>query len=107
MAIAVSAAANVPVRIGPPVCVGISADDHRPERGGSAADLKFLHHLQRTQVGTSNRKRHYKHILVSAPLLPKFLSESAAMYHELRKRGTTPAGRRRPSPPPTISEFRT
>src|SRR5262249_35573122 len=28
-------------------------------------------------------------IVASAPLLPKFVSEGAAMYHELRKRGTS------------------
>src|SRR5262249_29788794 len=28
------------------------------------------------------------HILASAPLLPKFVSERAATYYELRKRGT-------------------
>src|SRR5262252_7322127 len=28
-------------------------------------------------------------MLASAPLLPKFVSEGAAMYHELRKRGTS------------------
>src|SRR5690242_3789673 len=28
-------------------------------------------------------------MLASAPLLPKFVSESAAMYHELRKRGAS------------------
>jgi hypothetical protein len=28
-------------------------------------------------------------ILASAPLFPKFVSEGAAMYHELRKRGTS------------------
>ena len=30
-----------------------------PQHGvSSAADLKFLHHLQQTLLGTSNRKRH-------------------------------------------------
>ena len=29
------------------------------------------------------------HILASVPLLPKFMSEGAAMYHELQKRGTS------------------
>jgi len=31
-------------------------------------------------------------ILASAPLFPKFALEDAAMYHELRKRGTGGAG---------------
>src|ERR1700730_9904397 len=37
-------------------------------------------------------------MVASAPLLPKFVSEGAAMYHELRKRGTSvgsPRPRRR------------
>src|SRR5437660_983324 len=38
--------------------------------------------------------RKLNHKLASAPLLPKFVSEGAAMYHELRKRGTS-AWRRR------------
>jgi hypothetical protein len=28
-------------------------------------------------------------MLASAPLFPKFVSEDAAMYHEVRKRGTS------------------
>src|SRR3990167_4838434 len=40
--------------------------------------------LQELQI----EKRHYSHKHASAPLLPKFVSESAAAYHELRKRGT-------------------
>src|SRR2546421_7721014 len=35
----------------------------------------------------TSETRHYS----SAPLLPKFVSEGAAMYHELRKRGTSRA----------------
>jgi hypothetical protein len=35
--------------------------------------------------------RHQNHKIASAPLLPKFVSEVAAMYHELRKRGTSAA----------------
>jgi hypothetical protein len=31
-------------------------------------------------------------MLASAPLLPKFVSEGAAMYHELRKRGNSMHG---------------
>src|SRR5712671_6980755 len=58
------------------------------KRGTRAADLKFLHHLQQTRLGTSNRKRHENHRVASAPLFPKFVSECAEVYHELRKRGT-------------------
>jgi hypothetical protein len=54
----------------------------------SAADLKFLQHLQQTLIGTSNRKAALDQKLASAPLLPKFVPESVAVYHELRKRGT-------------------
>src|SRR4029453_8771518 len=57
----------------------------------SAADLKFLHLLRQACLGTSNRKRHQNHKLAGAALLPKFVPESAAMYHELRKRGTSAA----------------
>ncbi len=53
-----------------------------------AADLKFLHHLQQTRLGTSNRKRHENHRVASAPWFPKFVSERAEVDHELRKRGT-------------------
>jgi cytochrome c55X len=55
----------------------------------SAADLKFLQRQRPIRKGTSNRKAALEHILASAPLLPKFVSEGAAMYHELRKRGTS------------------
>src|SRR5215213_3888960 len=65
-----------------------SAASDRHARG-SAADLKLLHHQRRAQLGTSNRKAAPESYRVaSAPLLPKFASEDAAMYHELRKRGT-------------------
>src|SRR5262245_28582484 len=64
-----------------------------PARNRTAAcsshDLKFLQRLTQTGRGTSNQKRHGYHILPSAPLLPKFVWERAAMYHELRKRGTS------------------
>src|SRR5215216_8106804 len=52
-------------------------------QAASAADLKFLHCLLQARLGTSNR-RHWTYRLASAPLLPKFVSEGAAMYHELR-----------------------
>src|SRR5438552_2583791 len=54
----------------------------------SAADLKFLQRLRQTRLGTSNRKAALESQVASAPLLPKFVSDGAAMYHELRKRGT-------------------
>src|SRR5262249_49657917 len=81
----------------------------------SAADLKSLHRLRHTRLGTSNRKSGTNIIYSLVPLLlPKFVSEIAEMYHELRKRGTRPpwragarrrAGRARPTargslPPP-------
>src|SRR5438445_176256 len=60
----------------------------------SAADLKFLQRLQQAHEGTSNRKAALESRRASAPLLPKFVSEGAAMYHELRKRGTSTQSRR-------------
>ena len=53
-------------------------------RGTSAADSKFLPHLPQPRVGTSNRKAALEQYAASAPLLPKFVRERAAMYHELR-----------------------
>src|SRR5215216_1276542 len=57
-----------------------------------------LHQGRRFEVPTAsaaNSFRNFKwksgtrnHILASAPI-PKFVSERAAMYHELRKRGTS------------------
>src|SRR4029450_5674875 len=57
----------------------------------SAADLKFLHHLQQTLLETSNRKAALELWSASAPLFPKFVSERAEVYYELRKRGTSAA----------------
>src|SRR5215208_3905221 len=68
-----------------PVVEPSGREDHARS---SAADLKFLQALPQTRIGTSNRKRHSNPMLAGAPLLPKFVSEGAAMYHELRKRGT-------------------
>ena len=57
--------------------------------GPSAADFKFLYRLP--HVGIRNLKSKSgtrNHVVASAPLFPKFVSEYAAMDHELRKRGT-------------------
>src|SRR5215211_9053458 len=67
----------------------LPGEKHRMSGTASAADLKFLNRLPQARIGTSNRKRHWNHILAGAPLLPKFVLEVAAMYHELRKRGTS------------------
>src|SRR5262245_41047037 len=55
----------------------------------SAADLKFLH------PSAANSDRNFKSksgtriiALLVPPLFPKFVSECAEVYHELRKRGT-------------------
>src|SRR6266536_237482 len=62
------------------------------KRGTSAADLKFLHRLRQTHFRNFKSKSGTRnHMFASAPLLPKFVSEGAAMYHELRKRGTSAA----------------
>ena len=56
---------------------------------GSAADLKFLHRLRQSHFRNFKSKSGTRIIcLLVPPLLPKFVSEGAAMYHELRKRGT-------------------
>src|SRR2546430_10316718 len=56
----------------------------------SAADLKFLHRLRQTHSRNFKSKSGTRIICLLVPfLLPKFVSEGAAMYHELRKRGTT------------------
>src|SRR2546428_13213182 len=55
----------------------------------SAADLKFLHRLRQTLFRNFKSKSGTRIICLLVPLLlPKFVSEGAAMYHELRKRGT-------------------
>jgi ribonuclease P protein component len=54
----------------------------------SAADLKFLQRVQKCGLGTPNRKAALVSFTARAPLLPKFVRESAAVFHELRKRGT-------------------
>src|SRR5689334_20579381 len=51
--------------------------------------LKFPFLLPETRAGTSNRKRHWNDIV---PLLPKFVSEGAATYHDQRKRDTRREG---------------
>src|SRR6266702_3943273 len=59
------------------------------KRGTSAADLKFLHRLRQTHFRNFKSKSGTRIIYLLVPLLlPKFVSEGAAMYHELRKRGT-------------------
>src|SRR5438128_9216327 len=58
----------------------------------SAADLKFLHRLRQTHFRNFKSKSGTRIICLLVPLLlPKFVSEGAAMYHELRKRGTSAA----------------
>src|SRR2546430_3213983 len=84
------------------------------KRGTSAADLKFLHRLRQTHFRNFKSKSGTRIINLLVPLcfrsscqrvpqcitnfgsgalvpllLPKFVSESAAIYHELRKRGTS------------------
>jgi hypothetical protein len=41
-------------------------------------DLKFLHHAQQSFQELQIEKPHWNHKLASAPLLPRFVSESAA-----------------------------
>src|SRR5262249_13120914 len=56
----------------------------------SAADLKFLHHLPHARSRNFRSKSGTRIICLLVPLLfPKFVSDHAAMYHELRKRGTS------------------
>src|SRR5881628_2332819 len=65
----------------------------------SAADLKFLHRLRQTHSRNFKSKSGTRIICLLVPLLlPKFVSEGAAMYHELRKRGTRGKRSCRPSP---------
>src|SRR5437660_2120429 len=64
----------------------------------SAADLKFLHRLRQTHFRNFKSKSGTRIICLLVPLLlPKFVSEGAAMYHELRKRGTSRGGLHRPA----------
>src|ERR1035437_5393758 len=59
------------------------------ESDASAADLKFLQRLPQDRVRKFNSKsRHWEYLFAGAPLLPKFVPEDAATYHELRSRGT-------------------
>src|SRR5438128_6313866 len=56
----------------------------------SAADLKFLHRLRQTHFRNFKSKSGTRIICLLVPLLlPKFVLEGAATYHELRKRGTS------------------
>src|SRR6266436_812160 len=59
------------------------------KRGTSAAYLKFLQQSRRGSFRNFKSKSGTRIIkLLVPPLLPKFVSEGAAVYHELRKRGT-------------------
>jgi hypothetical protein len=60
-----------------------------------AADLNFLHRCCEFDQELQIEKRHWKTTFASAPLLPKFVSGSAAMVHERRKRGAASAIRNR------------
>jgi Flp pilus assembly protein TadG len=66
------------------------------DRLTSAADLKFLQRLRQTHFRNFKSKSGTRSICLLVPLLlPKFVSEGAAMYHELRKRGTSLAADQR------------
>src|SRR5438132_3722286 len=70
------------------------------KRGTSAADLKFLHRLRQTHFRNFKSKSGTRIICLLVPLLlPKFVSEGAAMYHELRKRGTSASAQSAPNCP--------
>src|SRR5437899_6954874 len=71
-------------------CLGTDAERQpRSSFCSSAADLKFLHRLRQTHFRNFKSKSGTRIICLLVPLLlPKFVSEGAAMYHELRKRGT-------------------
>ena len=59
----------------------------------SAADLKFLHHLPRVRARNFRSKSGTRIIELLVPFsFSKFVSEVAALYHELRKEGTNFAG---------------
>ncbi len=83
---------NVPLMV--TAIAGLAFSGSATARAHSAADLKFLQRLRQAHEGTSNRKAALESRLASAPLLPKFVSEGAAMYHELRKRGASTQSRR-------------
>jgi hypothetical protein len=54
-----------------------------------AADLKFLHRLPHARIRNFKSMSGTGNLKSLVPLLfPKFVSEVAAMVHELRKRGT-------------------
>src|SRR5215468_5645069 len=58
----------------------------------SAADLKFLHHLQRVRLRNFKSRSGTRIINLLVPSwFSKFVSERAALYHELRKPGTSAA----------------
>src|ERR1700704_6368962 len=60
------------------------------KRGTSAADLKFLHRLRQTHFRNFKSKSGTRIICLLVPLLlPKFVSEGAAMYHDFRRRGSS------------------
>src|SRR5262249_28684104 len=63
-------------------------------RWPSAADLKFLHHRPQARSRKFRSKAALESYAASAPLFPKFVSNRAAIYHELRKRGTSAASTR-------------
>jgi uncharacterized protein YjeT (DUF2065 family) len=56
-------------------------------RSTSAADLKFLHHLQHTLLGTSDQKAAPKSPIEKrhqlSPWFPKFVSDCVEVNHEL------------------------
>jgi hypothetical protein len=56
----------------------------------SAADLKFLHRLPQAPIRNFKSMSGTGNLKLLVPLsFPKFVSEGAAMVHELRKRGTS------------------
>src|SRR5262245_51852930 len=58
----------------------------------SAADLQFLHHLPRVPLRNCKSKSGTRIINLLVPSwFSKFVSERAALYHELRKPGTSAA----------------
>src|SRR5262249_2977856 len=72
-----------------------------------AADLRFPHHLRHTRLGTSKSKSGTRIIDLLVPLASEVRVPGAAMYHELRKRGTRAGGRPGPrggAPPPPFKK---